>query len=316
MLKHWVKETEDNWKKNEMETGSKIKNGFQKFCDFSSMHGFTELYYAKSVFWQLFWVISIGIAIGMTAYQVSGAIEQYTDQSSTTVIQPAKQSEIVYPPLKMCYTHWIYWVDWQKGYSMQFSKESILYGLSFLTSIYSMNWFNVSEAESNFTEAFLANNMITMSSFYMSIAKFAPLRFFEDEFFGTNYSFTGGEYFKHMEFMTYQMDSVLFCHVMKGEEIIRHIAKMKSASVYTSNTNIIQFAVNDEASLGYSAEITSREYNSYMAEWIQQHTPQYWIYDDIEAYEKATHNYSSFNPPVILFPDGYSNIGIKNGTRN
>lgn len=289
----------------------KMKSGFQRFCDFTSMHGFTELFHAKALFWTLFWVVSIGLALGMTVFQVYQAIQQYMTQSSSTIVQSVENDEIIYPPLKLCYTHWIDWVDFQKGYSLQFSKASLLYGLSFLTNIYTTTWFNMSEAKANFTSTLQMNNISTLSDFYKSIARFAPLRLIgpEEEFFGFNYSITGGPYFSHMEFMTYQMGSLLFCHVQTGEEVMSYITNSKSSSVYTTNANILTFALNDENYFTFYDDINRREYNSYMAEWIQEKTPQYWIFDD--DYEHASHDYTGFNAPMIMFPDGYSNVGIK-----
>lgn len=108
----------------------KYKTNFQQFADGTSMHGFTEFYYAKSTIWQCFWLITILAAIAVTIFQVAEAVSQYLNQKTTTSVQVATSEDIIYPPLRLCYPHWLYWFDWNKATEMNFTYNRIIWALS------------------------------------------------------------------------------------------------------------------------------------------------------------------------------------------
>lgn len=146
------------------------KHGYQKFCNGTSMHGFTELYYAKSKFWFLLWFIAIATAIGLTIHQVINSIDNYMDQGTTTSMQLATTEDLIYPTLQICYPHWTAWVNFTKALEMKFTKESVFYGLSYISVIYSSENFDVGKAKSDFLKTMKYNNIETLDNFYRSIA--------------------------------------------------------------------------------------------------------------------------------------------------
>lgn len=71
--------------------------------------------------------------------------------------------------------------------------------------------------------------------------------------------------------------------------------------------NIINFEIADEATSTISSGFSTEEYNAYMADYLDWKASQYCT---IEPYEtNIKYDYTSFFVPMIIFPDGYSDIG-------
>lgn len=148
-----------------------LPNGLRHFSDGTSFHGFHELYHAKTFMWKFFWFTVCTSACVLTAYQVYNAMIQYVQQTTTTLISPSQENDIVYPPLSLCFWHWFFWVDWKKVLSFNYTKETMLYGFSFYNTIYSSTSFDVEIAKLNFTKLMKENNFTRLSQFYGSDRK-------------------------------------------------------------------------------------------------------------------------------------------------
>lgn len=260
-----------------------FSNAFRRFSDGTSMHGFHELYYAKSWFWRTFWAIILLASIILTIYQVNSAIDQYVHQSSSTIIEPANNDDIIYPHLKLCIPHWMYWVNWTKAYHMGFSKESILYSMSHLTQIYTSTFFDENETNKSFHETLQLNNLNNVSTFFDAIAYpntyFIPVEQFNETEIDANF---------------------FFCYKMQGSEMLKLIQKQNVAGK-SSRTNIMPILITKENSFPNESKINFNEYNAYVAAHIQS---QYGLQEsDILHLAK---NYTDIKIPMLFYPDGYS----------
>lgn len=153
---------------------------YKTFSTRTSVHGFSELYTSKSSAAKLFWLISLVICLSVTTYQLSKAVQQYVNEPYLTVIEKIAEDEMKYPDIFLCYEHWIYWADFRKALNLNFTKESVLYGLSYLTDIYAETLFDVSEAKQQFELTMASNNFTKMSQFYYAIAKSSPNEYFNE----------------------------------------------------------------------------------------------------------------------------------------
>lgn len=126
-----------------------FRNSIQKFSDDTTLHGFKELYYSKSLIWKIIWLVVILAAIVVSVIQVYQSVNTAAENPTTTIIQPLTE-DVLYPPIKICYLHWMYWVNWSSVTSLGFDRNSALYGMSFLSDIVSETAFNVSEAKLKF----------------------------------------------------------------------------------------------------------------------------------------------------------------------
>lgn len=161
----------------------RFNKGIEKFCNDTTMHGFKELYYTNSICIRITWILLIVSALGTATYQITNAVQQYQDHPTTTVIQPLDYSPR-YTPVQICYLHWIYWVDWEKALGLGFTKESVLYALSFLTSIYSTTTFDMGKAKEQFTKTMEQRKLANLTEFYFAIAKDEPPGFISAEGLG------------------------------------------------------------------------------------------------------------------------------------
>lgn len=152
-----------------------VKRGFQRFCDGTSLHGFAELYHAKTYFWGVFWVFILFAAFALTAYQINIVVVQYLVQPTITVITPAKEKQILYPPIRICHALWMFWIDWKKATGMGFTRSEILFALSYMNVVYTAQEFDVNQAKKDFLMTMAKNNIATLSQFYMTIAKQLPI---------------------------------------------------------------------------------------------------------------------------------------------
>lgn len=275
--------------------------GYQKFSDSTSMHGFNELYYTKSRFFKIVWLLVIGAAIILTIYQTQQAIYQYLYQSSSTLIQPVPQAEIVYPTLKVCFNHWLQWVDWDVALGMGFTKGSLLYAMSFLTKIYSKQDVDIKAIESNFVEVFETNRFSSIINFLRSVSKsiYADSTLIsEDNIFYFNVS--------DSEVMPI---SSRFCHVAAGSLIAADISKSKDVfyqNFGTTLTNSFTIRMFIDATTYKSNEnIDSDEYERYIVDHFSLR--------DFESNfpQQLANNYTKFVIPVNIFPIGFEEQSVE-----
>lgn len=70
----------------------------------------------------------------------------------------------MYPPIKFCFLHWIYWIDWEKAFSLNFSKGDILYGMSFMSNVYTEVFFDFDKGKKSFKMSMSLNNFTLIHS--------------------------------------------------------------------------------------------------------------------------------------------------------
>lgn len=146
---------------------------FKHFSDNTTLHGFRDLHYSKSFVWKFIWLCAIVSTVGVSAYQLYSTALNYLEKPTVTLIQPLA-SKAEYPPLTICYVHWLLWVDWERGTKLGFDKPSILYGMSFLSEIVSETTFDVSEAKLNFISVMKRNGFTKMGHFYTAVSSPSP----------------------------------------------------------------------------------------------------------------------------------------------
>lgn len=149
-------------------------NGVQKFSEESTLHGFRELYYAKSIVWKVIWILAILIAIGLSVLQLYGSIVSALEEPTTTTIEPLLQSSPKYPSLKICYLHWVYWINWNTAKKLGFGRSSILYAVSFLNDIVTMETFDYEKSKSDFLTTMNKHNFTTLTQFYSAVSDPTP----------------------------------------------------------------------------------------------------------------------------------------------
>lgn len=149
------------------------KSGLQAFSDKSTMHGFQELYYANSTIWKTIWFLVIVGSIGVSVYQIVQLAQDTIERPTTSVIQPLA-SPPEYPPMRFCYLHWIYWVDWNRTIGFGFDRTSTLYGLGYISMVISESYFNTTEASIRFKSLMEENGFATLLQFYDAISYKEP----------------------------------------------------------------------------------------------------------------------------------------------
>lgn len=281
----------------------KLKSRFQKFCDDTTLDGFKEMFYAKAQAWTVIWFVVVFGAIGVTIFQVYKAILQYMQQSSVTQVTPIDPDGLMYPPLYVCYPHWIYWVDWTKAYSMNFTKESILYALSFTTTIFSENKFNITEAKVNLTNSMAANGIRTLTELLSTIAITLPMMTVYD-------GVTTPRLMENIPFFTkkllvWKTRSYFMCYTIDGDEILKVLHNSSSQSTRGLQT-YFNFSILDPDYSLYASHVTYNEYNYNMAHWLCKNT-NYW-FSSVSDFLK---NYTDFTLPLQIFPDAYSDSSVE-----
>lgn len=266
-----------------------VKQRFQNFSNATTIHGFFDMFHAKSVTGTLFWVVMVFAAFSVTIVQLYNSISQYIDQDSTTVIAPALKGELFYPPMRLCYVHWLYWVDWEKAFSMSFTKESILFGLSYITRGFSSTVFNITGAKEDFVAQLSSNNLSTLSDFYEAIAKVEP------EINGVK---TIQFYYDQFDFI-YKDPNIVFCYSVSGDKVFKILNEQGYANKL--NSTKFGFSVPDLTYNSVKQHITEEEYNHHLVWWLAKNSHYY--VDSVEQFNK---NLSAYALPILLYPDGYS----------
>lgn len=266
-----------------------VKRGFQRFCENTSCHGFQELFLAKTFFWKVFWLVTCFGAFGITTYQVLRTIFQYMDQSSNTVIMSVDEKDIMYPPLRLCMWHWLYWVDFRKVSQLSIDKEALLFSFNFYTRIFSSTVYDVDVGEQKLTTYLTDNNFTSVFRFHQSIARAVPI------ISDTNIAL----YFDKTE-VVFRNPGFMFCYTVTSEQMFKYFTDLRRTQDVADKKKEIKFAIvfenyekngNDMQSF-----LSYTEYNHYMHRWIT-HKTQYRIENPFE------NNFTTFAPPILLFPN-------------
>uniref|UniRef100_A0A915IKN6 Uncharacterized protein n=1 Tax=Romanomermis culicivorax TaxID=13658 RepID=A0A915IKN6_ROMCU len=309
-----------------------IKKQWKKLADRTSIHGVYEIYYAKSTFWTYAWIFIVGGSFLVTSYQMYQAVLQYWDQASLTDILPVKQGQALYPPVSLCYQHWIYWVDWAKVSRLGFTKAAALYGLSYINTVISSNFFDIDQAKQDFKTTMKKKNMQTISQFYTSVAIDRPLYetlLTEEERKSVNFTS-----FRKLEIL-FKKNQDCLCYTAEGATVQQYATYLTEKSLkismmgnkgeigssnldcnYHQSTDPSAFRTRFEnkqtkyTSIRYSFTdpdykavikgITEEEYNFYIASWLMKKS-RYWMAETSDYFK----DYSKFTMPVLLYVDSF-----------
>uniref|UniRef100_A0A915JP89 Uncharacterized protein n=1 Tax=Romanomermis culicivorax TaxID=13658 RepID=A0A915JP89_ROMCU len=140
------------------------------YCERSTIHGFNELYYARSWFWTIFWSVIVVGGIGITVYQVKAEVKQFVADRNLALISPVDTGEAIYPDVTVCYIHWVYWLNWTKAQEMGFTKQPLLIAMSFLSNVVSAERFDVSKAKLELKRLMVENNFTEISQLLYVLA--------------------------------------------------------------------------------------------------------------------------------------------------
>lgn len=261
---------------------------FERFSMATSVHGFAELYQAKSLFWKTFWIIILGGSFAVTISQMYFTIAQYMDQPTNTEMSIANESEIFYPPLKLCYVHWMFWVDLKKVAKLNMTKEVLLFALNYYNVIYSDRDFNVTEAEINFNYFMNENKVPSIFELYKMIYREVPIK-------GKN-NIT--DYFDDISIVYKAPYGFLFCYKIHERRMVKYFEDYKETFEDGSDFKLILFSTLDETYEDIKESVTFEEYNQYMVNWIQ--IKSYYIKESI-----LKQNITNFAPAIILYPNAY-----------
>lgn len=145
-----------------------VKQNLQKFCDDSSIHGFHELYYSKSLIWKSIWLCALMLAFCVSFYQIQETVTNSIEQPTSTFIERF-DGNIEYPPLTVCCSLWIHCIDWNKVSLAGFDKDTVIYGMSFLSRIILENPYNFTEAKAKFNKATKNKNVTLIMQFLAAV---------------------------------------------------------------------------------------------------------------------------------------------------
>lgn len=155
----------------------RIFQGYHRFSDDTNITGFKEMYYAKSLLFKIIWMILILFGVCFTIYQCWYSINEYLAEPTNTVVQQLRDIPL-YPPLKICYSHWIFWLDWKKfvDLNLGLDRDGFLFAMSFVKTVFvATPIVNYVRAKENFERMMAEKNYKNLSSFYLSLARDKPL---------------------------------------------------------------------------------------------------------------------------------------------
>lgn len=249
---------------------------YEAFSTRTNMHGFGELYITNTCQGKLFWTISLAVCLSITTYQITLAARQYIFEPYITVIEKITDEELTFPRLRVCYKHWIYWADFNKALTLNFTKESTLYGLSYWTEIYTQNDFDVTQAQQEFLYAMDRNNFSKISQFYEAIAKPPPVATFNEIDF---------------------VDDIL-CYSINSDKIKQII---KSSASYSSRIGKfpVMFKLIEKPVVALDQSfITQMEHDCYLSRFISQQD-----YSTLRSDITLASNKISIQLPTLLYID-------------
>lgn len=286
-----------------------FETGFENFADATSFHGYNELYHAKTRFWRYTWLIIVAGAFAITIYQVYSSVLTYMSQGGITTILPVEQGQLIYPPLDVCYIHWITWIDWGKALSLNFTKETLLYSLSYITEpVFSSTIFNIEETKEKMLRTFALNNITSLSEVYKDIAKSFPMVM---AVLGGGVLIDNPPFFNNITFRVLN-DETYLCYSLSGNDIIRLIKQSQQATgMPKTGRNVFNFSIQDPNFSMYKSFLEEDEYNFRVGNWLARKT-NYWL-PTIADYQK---NYTGFTLPARIFPDAYSDNYVEISKEN
>lgn len=188
------------------------------------------------------------VAVCLTIFHIYKAIAHYKNQSTMTTVKTVRNGDLLLPDLMLCYEHWVYWVDWKKVTKLGFTKETALYGLSFLSTIYTETHFNTTRTRIEFASKMASYNMTHVSEFYRAIAYTSPPRVSIPEFLKDTW-------FKTIEFSFYEPISL--CYVTPGQRVVDDTRQRFFGSQ-------IQLFVENEPFSNFNQYLSKVEYSSYL----------------------------------------------------
>lgn len=287
------------------------ETGMRNFSDATSFHGFNELYHAKTKFWKFIWFIIVTAAMTMTVYQVYGAVLTYMGQSSITIITPVEKGGLIYPPLDVCYLHWMTWVDYKKATRLNFTKKALLYSFTYITNpTFSYEIFDVHQARTEMLNAMTMNNITTLSQLYRMVARPFPLVM---ALLGGGFLIDNPPFFNNVTFRTVDTD-IYLCYTLSGEEILDILKQQQQqpSSITSTGRTVFNFSIQDPMfSRDYNYFSTADEYNFRIGNFLSKKT-NYWL-PALSDYQK---NYTGFTFPIRLFPDAYSDNYVEISKEN
>lgn len=268
-----------------------FKHGFETFCNGTSMHGFMELFNAKTMLWKVIWVVLLSAALGLTTYQCIRSINQFLDQSTNTRNEPLDQNDM-FPPLKLCAMHWVYWLDWDKAFALKFTKGSILYGMSYLTAIYvEGDSYNVDNARNEFQTAMKLNNFTKLQQLYLNVAK--------DFHISESSTLTPLPALRERQIHVSRYWGPMVCYIVTGEVILETVRR----NTYNI-TEYVELLIPLMTQQYYTpnGNITVREYSWYMSQFLTSAG----IYYQQNFTDNSIKGFSTFTLPMLLYVDGFS----------
>lgn len=255
------------------------------------------------------------MSLVMTAYQVTGTVQQYINQPDAVSIEPlAPGDSVLYPTLQLCYQHWVYWADFETALKLNFSKSGFLYGMSHLSDVFTESAIDVDEAKENFYSSMEANNFATLSEFYKAIARRTPEN-------GDQYQAVAPKktlFVKSGVKLIYSLNMPVFCYSIPSEVILKTIREnvynfsdTYGAMKNTNDRKTLTFYVAEEDEQGEEENVkpkfvTNSEYNCYLAHY-------FFAYSD--RYLKSEKFKKNIGPlprlPMLLFVDEHNTFEVK-----
>lgn len=145
-------------------------NVLKLFSEQVTMHGFRELYESKSNLWKVIWFLILVFSVGIATFQLYNLFYAvFHSKSTTTVIQPL-DGDVEYPPLKICYLHWLYWINWTAAAELGFDRNSTIFAMSYQDNVVSLLPFNITETTEKFKNTMKKNNMKSILQFFSAVA--------------------------------------------------------------------------------------------------------------------------------------------------
>lgn len=189
-------------------------------------------------------------------------------------------------------------MDWDKAYSLNFTKQAVLYGMSFLTKINSIHSFDVEEAKVNFTSAMNSSNISNLVQFYTSIIK--PLSISSPG--NENVSLNMSQMFNETEIQYFTPTGEMFlCYTAPYSQIKHYMQQEKKtlANEYTLLTNSLSFEIKPNQFEPNKSEFVDAEHILYINEWFKNHL-------QLDSVETVLENSDFFQVyvPILLFPNG------------
>lgn len=162
----------------------KLSGLWKKFCDESTMHGFRELFYARSNIFKVFWVLVIICGSALTCFQIYLVVDNYYENPTKTQITllPDKK-QMKYPTYSIKYKHWCDWINLTKVDEMKFDLQTFLYTTAYFNPLYTTLPMDHSFAVKNLKQIMTDNNITNMYDLALELATKKPMGIYSTEFY-------------------------------------------------------------------------------------------------------------------------------------